>query len=279
MAGPLYWETNMPPLNDRTTYLGYENACDFLAAVDAVLLPSELEGGPIVLLEAWAMRVPFFMRLTGLALAHAEAVQIIGTNAADTAQQIVDFMRPDNAEARKEFMDKGTRVLNQKYTTQVVHKQWVRVIEEALERKRMSDRVWRAPLIPIRMPEGNTPDNFFDDNFQLDRQGRAAIIDCYSGERCEANITFQVPSPHELPFIPHFLVLEYRAMSMETRMIAAGILDTSLASQQGPIRHTMDIPVSPESGNHSFYPPPPNSSPYPRPVWPKNALGSYVSHA
>lgn len=256
MAGPLYWKGNMPPLNDRTTYIGYENACDFLAGVDAMLLPSELEGGPIVLLEAWAMRVPFFMRLTGLAVSHAEAVQIIGTNAADTAQQIVDFMRPENEATKEEFLDRGTRVLNQKYTTEVVHKQWVRVIEEALERKRMHDRVWRAPLFPMRMP-GNSIDYLLDDNFQVDRLGRAAVIDCYSGDRCAANITVQIPSPHELPFIPHYLVLEYHALSPETRLSSAGILTTTSSSPQSSsslrqkpsFRHTMDFPISSESAN------------------------------
>jgi hypothetical protein len=250
MAGPLYWKGNLPPLNDRTQFLGYENACDFLAAVDAVLLPSDLEGGPIVLLEAWAMRVPFFMRLTGLAIAHAEAVQIIGTNASETVKQILDFMDPSNADTMEAFMDKGSRVLNQKYTTDVVHKLWVRVIEETLARKRMSDHIWRAPLIPIRMPEGNLEMFLYADDFQVDRLGHAAAIDCWSADRCEANINFQIPPSDELPFTPNFLLIEYRATSPEPRIISAGTMDISSPNQQHPYHHTIDIPLSMYGNNN-----------------------------
>ena len=42
-----------------------------------MVLASPNEGGPIVLLEAWAVRVPFFMRRTGIAAQYPDNVFII----------------------------------------------------------------------------------------------------------------------------------------------------------------------------------------------------------
>lgn len=44
-----------------------------------MLMASPNEGGPIILIEAWGQRKPFFMRRTGLAAEHPHSVFMIGT--------------------------------------------------------------------------------------------------------------------------------------------------------------------------------------------------------
>lgn len=56
----------------------YDWPADVLNMCDIVLLPSKKEGGPIVLIEAWGQRKPFFIYRTGLAEKYPEGVFLIG---------------------------------------------------------------------------------------------------------------------------------------------------------------------------------------------------------
>lgn len=209
------------------------------------------------------MRTPIFMRRTGLAQAHSEAVQIIETNnSTETMQHIVEFMAPDAAERREAFMDKGMEVLNAQYTTEVVHKQWAKVVEESIKRKLVSDHIWRATLIPIRLPEGNLRELNLDD-FQVDRLGHAASIMCWIRDDCEANINFELPSKSKLSFNPKYLVVEYRATTIEApfSLSSAGTLRISSPSPEHPFDQKINIKLSPPNGNSQFCFPLPDTLP------------------
>ena len=80
MVGPAYFVESFPVrTSSRVIMTGrWDNAADPMSVADVALIASPSEGGPIVLLEAWAARVPFFMRRTGIAAAYPSGVFIIG---------------------------------------------------------------------------------------------------------------------------------------------------------------------------------------------------------
>jgi len=82
---------------ERVHFLGRtDHGADVLKLSTAVFCPSQKEGGPIVLLEAWAAKIPFFMRSTGLAVDYPQAVFTINSNNADiAATYILDTLAGD----------------------------------------------------------------------------------------------------------------------------------------------------------------------------------------
>lgn len=84
IVGPLV-ESDFSPvikseLRERLVFSGAsDDVAAAINAADVMLLASAVESGPIVLAEAWALRKPFFMRKTGLAAQHPDAVFIIGS--------------------------------------------------------------------------------------------------------------------------------------------------------------------------------------------------------
>jgi glycosyltransferase involved in cell wall biosynthesis len=140
MVGPAYFSVSFPSRSSsRIVMTGrIDGAVDPLTVADAVLLASPSEGGPIVLLEAWAMRVPFFMRRTGIAAAHPEAVFLLGEDepAADAAIRVMAVVANlQSAEVRAK-LDAGYAIVTSTYAIDRVTAQWTTLLREAVEASR-----------------------------------------------------------------------------------------------------------------------------------------------
>ena len=79
-----------------------------------MLLASPTEGGPIVLLEAWAVRVPFFMRRTGIAAEYPDNVFIIeeDESAAAVAKRVDATVDGIQSVAVQRVLDGGWKTLS-----------------------------------------------------------------------------------------------------------------------------------------------------------------------
>lgn len=87
MVGPLQFVFNDPVIGDKVRYVGsHPWPADAIQVADALLLPSPSEGGPIVMLEAWGQKKPFFIYRTGLADRFPEGAFLIGAN--ETPQSV-----------------------------------------------------------------------------------------------------------------------------------------------------------------------------------------------
>ena len=80
-----------------------------------MLLASPTEGGPIVLLEAWAVRVPFFMRRTGIAAEYPDNVFIVeeDESALSVAKRVVATVDGIQSAAVQSVLDGGWRTLSE----------------------------------------------------------------------------------------------------------------------------------------------------------------------
>lgn len=78
MVGPLQTKLEDPVMGSKVLFVGtHPWPADALQVADAVLLPSPSEGGPIVMLEAWGLKKPFFIYRTGLADRFPDGVFLI----------------------------------------------------------------------------------------------------------------------------------------------------------------------------------------------------------
>lgn len=84
-----------------------------------MVLASPNEGGPIVLLEAWAVRVPFFMRRTGIAAQYPDNVFIIDDDesAASVAARVEYTINNIKSSEVQKVLDGGWKTLRKWYTT------------------------------------------------------------------------------------------------------------------------------------------------------------------
>lgn len=100
MASPVYHtkELTFVPEGRLGLVGNVDDTPRFMRSVDAILLPSPKEGGPIVLLEAWAAGVPFFMFSTGLAVQYPDCVHVLPWKA--TPEQAAVVIESTMADAR-----------------------------------------------------------------------------------------------------------------------------------------------------------------------------------
>lgn len=205
IAGPLYQRHTLASMTERDKrrmrVIGNEpDSISFYHAVDALLLPSADEGGPITLLEAWAARKPMYMRETGLALQHpAASFLLLDDSLSDpamTAAQIhgdtlalastASSPLRDRALAR---LTEGERVVNQHFSLQAVARGWQNFIDEARRGLEARSRTARLLFKCIQLPVGNTEDSLDDDRAQLRRHGRTCALYCHvGGPGCKARM-------------------------------------------------------------------------------------------
>ena len=128
MVGPAYFDASFPQRSSpRVIMTGHlSHAADPLSVADVALLASPTEGGPIVLLEAWAMRVPFFMRRTGLAAEHPQGVFILEddespAHAAARVEHVA--MHREDASVRS-VVDAGYSTVTGAYAIGATSRQW-----------------------------------------------------------------------------------------------------------------------------------------------------------
>jgi hypothetical protein len=131
LGGPSYngYSFNVDFDLNRIRYVGnVANTPQFLQSVDALFLPSLVEGGPIVLLEAWASRVPFFMHATGLAAYFPDCVFIVSTewSAQETASFVLESLQ--NTVLVHEKLECGFKLVQKFFSIDTVIKQWGEVL-------------------------------------------------------------------------------------------------------------------------------------------------------
>lgn len=138
ICGPLPNHHLLPPDNGRFTYVGAFTDPSYvftiLDAVDAVFLPSLSEGLPNVLIEAWQVRKPFFMRRVGLAVQHADGVFIVDSfDPIKVAKQIATSMNDEAAiESR---LDYGQGVVESDFSVETVRSIYVELIANLIAQK------------------------------------------------------------------------------------------------------------------------------------------------
>ena len=172
-------------MNDRVKYVGFEESLDFLCAVDAVLLPSEKEGGPIALLEAWDMKVPFFMRHTGIAEEYPDAVFSILSTPKETADSIVKVLRNIKSPEVQKKLDRGFMILENQFSIEIQGKFWKEMLINEIKKK--ENGIIQNFFIPMPYqtnPErkDEVPYNIAD--FQINRAGKSIQIECYLHTNC-----------------------------------------------------------------------------------------------
>lgn len=98
-------------------------------------MPSPSEGGPIVLLEAWPLRKPFFMRRTGLAKQHPEGVFMIetGETPASVARRILFVDTYKNDPEVKGTIEAGFDIFSRIYRIDRVAAKWKKLLDETVE--------------------------------------------------------------------------------------------------------------------------------------------------
>ena len=189
MAGPLYLPEQMVSnLTLRVHLLGdVQEPWKFLAAVDALYVPSHEEGGPIVLLEAWATGKPFFIRRTGLAVDHEDGVFIIPDDATpeSIAQLIDEKISNDTAEDGEveEKIKYGLKTVKEQFSSDVLREKYHSLMENLLENNEEvsnndSSKLNLGKRLPFQVyyPTGEAPSQ---EAVQLTRRGRTLWARCF----------------------------------------------------------------------------------------------------
>ena len=165
MAGPAYFEESLNLRKSvRVQMVGRQRSADALSIADAVLLASPSEGGPIVLLEAWAVRVPFFMRRTGLAAAYPDSVFIIDET--ETAENVANRLPSALASPLvREILDNGYRTFMSTFTIQKTSSQWRELLVDVVASACKCARCSMRPIVFVR-----------SDDATITVDGRARIL-------------------------------------------------------------------------------------------------------
>jgi len=190
MAGPWYLpdQQTLSNLTSRITLLGdVRDTGSFLAALDALYVPSKKEGGPIVLLEAWSMQIPFFMHRTGLAVDHEDGVFIIPDDASpqDIAKYINEKISDTSSgekyslEVQKKI-DYGLKTVKEQFSTDVSRRKYHTLVNNLLEQAQGNSGSGQASLrrLPfhVHYPKGQPPSM---EAVQLTRRGRTLWARCF----------------------------------------------------------------------------------------------------
>jgi hypothetical protein len=193
MAGPLYLpqEQMLSNLTSRIQLIGdVQETWKFLAAIDALYVPSKEEGGPIVLLEAWAMGKPFFMRRTGLAVDHEDGVFVVPDDA--TAEDIATFIdekintnsngQDDGGSGRyseevERKTEYGLNTVRDQFSTDVVRSKYHTLMSQLLENEEKNEQtqLTRLPFW-VHYPKDEPPSM---EAVQLTRRGRTLWARCF----------------------------------------------------------------------------------------------------
>ncbi|KAG7673499.1 hypothetical protein Ndes2526B_g03051 [Nannochloris sp. 'desiccata'] len=200
MAGPLYLPEEQILLNltSRIALLGdIRDTGSFLAAVDALYVPSKKEGGPIVLLEAWSMRKPLFMRRTGLAVDHEDGVFIIPEDSSpqDIAQYIDEKLI--DASSGKNYslevqnkIEYGFKTVKEQFSTDVLRRKYHRLMNGLLEQNIENSGSGQASIrrlpFQVHYPIGHPPSL---EVVQLTRRGRTLWARCFN-KQCVFYVKF-----------------------------------------------------------------------------------------
>jgi glycosyltransferase involved in cell wall biosynthesis len=185
MAGPLYLPEQMVSnLTSRIHLLGdVQEPWKFLAAVDALYVPSTKEGGPIVMLEAWAMGRPFFMRRTGLAVDHEGGVFVVPDDAsAEVIAKLIDDTISKKIGEDAEFEKKikyGLKTVKEQFSTDVLRQKYHNLMDGLLENDEKSNIETKQPTrlpFQVHYPKGQPPS---EEAVQLTRRGRTLCGRCF----------------------------------------------------------------------------------------------------
>ena len=147
LVGPKYWDITKEPWghgeDPRIILAGtWHHSGDPLAVASAVLLPSRSEGGPLVMLEAWAARVPIFMLPIGLAARPPErnAVFVLPDVPANATAQFITLHLGKAAELQAK-VNQAYQLYQSKYALSEVAMQWARFLMSTMQRMYKS-RQW-----------------------------------------------------------------------------------------------------------------------------------------
>ncbi len=189
MAGPLYLPDQMVSNVSSHIHLvgDVQEPWTFLAAVDALYVPSKEEGGPIVLLEAWAMVKPFFMRRTGLAVDHEDGVFIVPDNA--SPQDIATFIDgkintssggdgDGFTEEVQKKVEYGLKTVKEQFSSEVLKQKYHTLMTDLLENAENEGQ--KAPKrlsFQVHYPKGVPPAM---EVVQLTRRGRTIWARCFN---------------------------------------------------------------------------------------------------
>lgn len=184
MAGPLYESGKMTNLSSRVTYLGHlEDPWTFLAAVDAVFMPSSNEDGiPISLLQSWAMRKPCFMRETGIIPEHAKGVFALSDDAsAGTIAAHIDGLVKNNhrdairREITEKKLDYGMEILKKDFSIAPMQGKYLELMESLLKINPRAS-IARLPFM-VHYPNDMKPPS---ETLQITRRGRTILARCFT---------------------------------------------------------------------------------------------------
>ena len=191
MAGPFYLpeQQMLSNVTSRITLLGdIQDTGSFLAAVDALYVPSKKEGGPIVLLEAWSMRKPFFMHRTGLAVDHEDGVFVIPVDASPEyiAKYIDEKLSNIGSSSEKyslEVQNKieyGLKTVKEQFSTDNLRRKYHSLVKHLLEKAQEKSVGGHASTrrLPfhVHYPKGQPPSM---EAVQLTRRGRTVWARCF----------------------------------------------------------------------------------------------------
>ncbi len=120
-------------LEDKVIFVGQTDARTLLSASDMMILPSYKEGCPISVFEAFAMKVPVVRTKTS---GYSETKDyLIGTDIGD-AEQFARGIKSliDNPEKGKELAEQAYRAVCEKWTTDVLADNVLKIYEEVLNK-------------------------------------------------------------------------------------------------------------------------------------------------
>lgn len=243
----------MPVLHDKVKYLGnFEHSADFLTMVDAVLLPSAHEGGPIVLLEAWAARVPFFMRRTGLAVEHPDGIVEIGgqgaRSAAEVAALVADSMRHPSSGAVAAAVAAGYAAVSSAYSTDAVSAQYNLLLENVV-RCSSRDEVWLDPK-PTAVLTGRSAADarkaLTDRTSVLEQHGKQVQLQCMREGGCSFVLVSRSPPACAVSsWMPKFVHVVFELFEQSSQMrqaLSSPVRVTFAAEANAPLPAEGDWP-------------------------------------
>jgi glycosyltransferase involved in cell wall biosynthesis len=127
-------------VSDRTIFLGYvaTDIKHFYRAIDVLVIPSVLEGLPVVILEAWANKVPIVMSRIPVFLSIAKdrfnSLMFSVGNNGDLAEKINTLITNDDL--RQNLAMNGLIEFNKKYRKEVILGALEKSYRECIERKK-----------------------------------------------------------------------------------------------------------------------------------------------
>jgi hypothetical protein len=161
MVGPSYYNHSMPlKRHPRVRMVGrWDNGADPLSIADVALMASSSEGGPIVLLEAWAMKVPFFMRKTGLGAAYPENIFTIYDDETpkSVARRVAKVGKNRKAGQQENAVEKGLETVRNEFALTHVASKWKDyLLAKVQERQQCNGLPYVAQRFGYFMSEGVT---------------------------------------------------------------------------------------------------------------------------